>query len=111
MTFPAIGEPDPGTTQSRTGFWNAAGGIIVLLALGLTFRLIIAYLLPDSGFKNDLASFRFWANELADHGPFGFYARAADPQTGSCRYFGDSLAMTVKSLDTGGGDGQTHAHL
>jgi predicted membrane-bound dolichyl-phosphate-mannose-protein mannosyltransferase len=45
------------------------------LALGLTLRLIIAYLLPGSGFKNDIGAFQFWANELADHGLYGFYGR------------------------------------
>src|SRR3954469_5124528 len=44
---PAIGEPDPGRAASRTGSGDT-GGILVLLALGLTFRLIIAYLLPGS---------------------------------------------------------------
>ncbi len=54
---------------------DAAGGILVLLAVGLTFRLIIAYLLPGSGFNSDLASFRGWADDLADNGLFGFYER------------------------------------
>ena len=61
---------------------DAAGGILVLLALGLTFRLIIAYLLPGSGFKNDIGAFQFWASELARNGIPGFYDRAADPDTG-----------------------------
>ncbi len=75
MTGPAIGEPDPGrAAPSRTGYGDT-GGILVLLALGLTFRLIIAYLLPGSGFSNDVAAFRFWANELATHGLNGFYNR------------------------------------
>ena len=56
MSGPAIGEPDPDRAEpSRTGSWDAAGGILVLLAVGLTFRLIIAYLLPGSGFNVDLA--------------------------------------------------------
>ena len=76
MTGPAIGEPDPGrAAPPRTGLGNAASGILVLLALGLTFRVIIAYLLPGSGFGVDLQSFRFWANNLADEGLYGFYAR------------------------------------
>ena len=76
MSGPAFGEPDPDrAAQSRTGFGNAAGGILVLLALGLIFRLIIAYLLPESGFKNDVGSFKFWANELADNGLYGFHSR------------------------------------
>ena len=76
MTVPAIGEPDPERAEpSRTGFGNAAGGILVLLALGLAFRLIIAYLLPGSGFNVDVVSFRFWASNLASQGLFGFYDR------------------------------------
>ena len=83
MSGPAIGEPDPDrAAPPRAGFVDAAGGILVLLALGLTLRLIIAYLLPGSGFGVDLSAFRFWANELADHGISGFYARAADPDHG-----------------------------
>ena len=54
---------------------DTAGGILVLLALGLTFRLIIAYLLPGSGFDVDINAFRFWANDLADNGLYGFYGR------------------------------------
>ncbi|MDP9467394.1 MAG: glycosyltransferase 87 family protein, partial [Chloroflexota bacterium] len=76
MSGPAIGEPDPDrAAPARTGFGDAAGGILVLLALGLTLRLIIAYLLPGSGFAVDLASFQFWASDLADNGLFGFYDR------------------------------------
>src|SRR5262245_26669188 len=75
LTGPAIGEPDPGrAAPTRTGTGDT-GGILVLLALGLAFRLIIAYLLPGSGFSNDVAAFRFWANELATHGLNGFYGR------------------------------------
>jgi hypothetical protein len=75
LTGPAIGEPDPGrAAPSRTGFGDT-GGVLVLLALGLTFRLIIAYLLPGSGFKNDIGAFQFWADNLADHGLYGFYGR------------------------------------
>jgi len=54
---------------------NAARGILVLLALGLAFRLIIAYLLPGSGFGVDVTSFRFWASNLASQGLSGFYDR------------------------------------
>ncbi len=50
--------------------------LIVVLGLGLALRLIIAYvLLPGAGFGVDRASFTAWANELAQHGPFGFYGR------------------------------------
>jgi hypothetical protein len=58
-----------------SGTWNAAGAILILLALGFALRLIIAYLLPGSGFANDLASFRGWANDLFANGLSGFYQR------------------------------------
>ena len=75
MTGPATGEPDPGRAgPSRIGTGDTSG-ILVLLALGLVFRLIIAYLLPGSGFSNDIQAFRFWADQLADHGASGFYSR------------------------------------
>src|SRR5262245_737011 len=52
LTGPAVGEPDPGrAAPARTGSRDAVAGILVLLVLGLTFRLIIAYLLPESGFR------------------------------------------------------------
>jgi Gpi18-like mannosyltransferase len=57
---------------------DAVSAIAVMLALGLAFRLIMAYLIPDlagSGFKNDLISFRAWAADLAANGFAGFYDR------------------------------------
>ena len=76
MTGRAIGEPDPGRAgPSRTSFLDAATGIVVLLALGLALRLIIAYLIPGSGFAVDLASFQYWASNLANEGLHGFYER------------------------------------
>ena len=48
----------------------------MILILGLALRLIIAYvLLPGSGFGSDRSTFQAWANDLAAHGPFGFYDR------------------------------------
>ncbi|TMD29219.1 MAG: DUF2029 domain-containing protein, partial [Chloroflexi bacterium] len=58
-----------------TGTRSAAGAILIVLALGLALRLIIAYVLPGSGFANDLASFRGWAHDLFTNGLYGFYAR------------------------------------
>jgi hypothetical protein len=52
-----------------------AGTILVVLALGLAFRLIIAYVNPGSGFKVDLDSFHAWADNLARQGLQGFYER------------------------------------
>ena len=76
MTGPAIGEPDPErAAPARTRFAGAASGILVLLAVGLTLRLIIAYLIPGSGFGVDIGAFSYWANNLADHGLYGFYDR------------------------------------
>jgi hypothetical protein len=76
LTGRAIGEPDPGrAAPQRTSFLDAAAGILTILAVALAFRFIIAYLLPGSGFKADLSSFRFWADNLADEGLAGFYAR------------------------------------
>ena len=74
---PAAGEPGPGTeaperaTRERDGL----GAILLVLALGLALRLIIAYQLPGSGFKVDLASFQSWAINLAEEGLYGFYSR------------------------------------
>ena len=77
MTGPASVGTERGTgAPSRfTGTQGAVGAILIVLALGLALRLIIAYLLPGSGFKVDLGAFRFWASELATHGPWGFYDR------------------------------------
>jgi hypothetical protein len=73
---PAVGEPDPDwAAPSRTGLRDAAGGVLVLLGLGLAFRLIIAYLLPNSGFGVDIQAFRYWAEDLAREGLGGFYDR------------------------------------
>jgi predicted membrane-bound dolichyl-phosphate-mannose-protein mannosyltransferase len=54
---------------------EAAGGIAALLILGLGFRLIIAALLPGSGFNVDIVDFSFWASNLAREGLHGFYQR------------------------------------
>jgi hypothetical protein len=77
VTGPATGEPDRRSTapMRTSGTWNAASAILILLALGFALRLIIAYLLPGSGFANDVASFRGWANDLFTNGLYGFYQR------------------------------------
>ena len=69
MTGPVSGEPVRGETAARTTTRDDVGGILVLLALGLTFRVIIAYLLPGSGFANDIGAFQYWASNLASDGP------------------------------------------
>ncbi|MGD0121759.1 MAG: phospholipid carrier-dependent glycosyltransferase [Candidatus Limnocylindrales bacterium] len=44
--------------------------------MGFVLRFIIAYVLfPGSGFPNDLGAFQAWANDIARHGPIGFYDR------------------------------------
>ncbi|HEX3264591.1 MAG TPA: hypothetical protein VHR16_02885, partial [Candidatus Limnocylindrales bacterium] len=76
MTGPAIGVPDPDRAgPPRTGLLDAVTGIAGLLVLGLALRLIIAYLIPGSGFGVDLASFQYWASNLANEGLSGFYDR------------------------------------
>ncbi len=77
MTGPASGGSERGTgAPSRsTGTQGAVGAILIVLALGLALRLIIAYLLPGSGFEVDLNAFRFWAANLAHEGLHGFYDR------------------------------------
>ncbi len=50
------------------------GTLLILLLLGLALRFVIAYvLLPQSGLRNDMASFAGWAFRMADVGPGGFY--------------------------------------
>ncbi len=75
MTGPVSGEPVRGENTMQSGTRDGVGGILILLALGLTFRVIIAYLLPGSGFANDLGAFQYWASNLASQGPGGFYER------------------------------------
>ena len=52
------------------------------MAIGLIFRLILAYGidgLRGSGFGADLGLFNYWADTLAQHGPWGFYALHLEP--------------------------------
>jgi hypothetical protein len=58
-----------------TATLGAVGAVLVVLALGLVLRSLIARLLPGSGFGVDLNAFRFWASNLASQGLNGFYAR------------------------------------
>ncbi|MDQ2966324.1 MAG: hypothetical protein M3R57_10795, partial [Chloroflexota bacterium] len=61
------------TRTTSTG--NAASAILIVLALGLAFRLILAHVLPGSGFQVDRDAFHYWADNLAKEGLFGFYQR------------------------------------
>ncbi len=64
-----------GAPSRATGSRDTVGPVLIVLSIGLALRIIIAYLLPGSGFSTDLSAFGFWANNLADEGPFGFYER------------------------------------
>ena len=75
MTGPVSGEPVRGGDATPAGRRGDVGGILFLLALALTFRVIIAYVLPGSGFANDIGAFQFWASNLASEGLNGFYER------------------------------------
>ena len=77
MTGPASGGTERGTrAPSRlAGTQGAVGAVLVVLALGLALRLIIAYRFPGSGFGVDLGAFRAWAANLAAEGLHGFYQR------------------------------------
>jgi len=77
VTGPVSGgyERGTGAPSRSTGIQGTAGAILIVLALGLALRLILAYLLPGSGFEADLSSFTYWASNLADEGPYGFYER------------------------------------
>ena len=77
MTGPATRGTERGTRAPTrlTGTLGAVGAVLVVLALGLVLRVIIARLLPGSGFKVDLGAFQFWASDLAKNGPLGFYDR------------------------------------
>ena len=82
VTGPASGGSERGTAapSRSTGTQGAVGAVLVVLALGLALRLIIAYLLPGSGLHNDLGAFRFWAGELAAHGPLGLLRPRLPPR-------------------------------
>ena len=77
VTGPATGgtERDTRAPSRPTGTQGAVGALLVVLALGLALRLILAFLFPGSGFGVDLSAFQFWAADLAAHGPHGFYDR------------------------------------
>ena len=77
MTGPAFGGTGRGTgAPSRaTGTRETVGAVLLVLAAGLALRLIIAQLIPGSGFDVDITAFRAWMSDLAAHGPYGFYDR------------------------------------
>ncbi len=83
MAGPSLREGSPrgrasaGTLSAVTsGAVTGIPAIVVLLVVGLVLRFMIAYvLLPGSGFPNDLGAFQAWGNDIARHGPIGFYDR------------------------------------
>jgi Gpi18-like mannosyltransferase len=76
VTGPARGGTERGTRlpPRSTGIPGAVGAIVLVLALGLALRFIIAYvILPGSGFRTDVVSFQAWAGRLASEGPGTLY--------------------------------------
>jgi 4-amino-4-deoxy-L-arabinose transferase-like glycosyltransferase len=70
------GDDPRARATAGTGAVSPIPAILILLAIGIALRFIIAYvILPGSGFPNDLASFQGWGNDIAIHGPVGFYDR------------------------------------
>ena len=83
MTGPAARgtERETRAPSRLTGTQGAVGAILVVLALGLVLRLILAYLLPGSGFGVDLGAFRAWAGEPGREGLSGFYGATSSTTT------------------------------
>jgi Gpi18-like mannosyltransferase len=77
LAGPSLREESPeGRDSADTSGSFAVLAIVILLAVGLALRLIIAQvLLPGSGFPTDLGAFQAWANDIAQNGPLGFYGR------------------------------------
>ena len=83
MTASGPGVPGRGNSRDDTPRRGIGREIVLILGIGLVARLILAYGLPPffgspipgSGFKSDLDLFRYWADSLAQHGPYGFYDR------------------------------------
>ena len=77
MTGPASGGPERGTGASTraTGTQGAVGAILVVLALGLALRLIIAYLLPGLRLRGRSHLVPLLGGQPRARGPVGFYER------------------------------------
>ena len=76
MPGSATGVPPRAMSGSVRSSGPRAGlALALLLAAGLALRLLIVVLLPGAGFGVDLNAFRYWAANLAQEGPFGFYGR------------------------------------
>src|ERR1035437_1739303 len=80
VTASGSGTPGRGLRTDDAPRRGIGRPIIAILAIGLIVRLIMAYAFPPlagSGFKTDLDLFRYWADVLATHSPWGFYANAS----------------------------------
>ncbi len=80
MTASGSGAPDRESSTDDAPRRGIGPQIAAVLAVGLIFRLILAYGidgLRGSGFEADLGLFNYWAGVLAEHGPWGFYANAS----------------------------------
>ena len=80
MTALGSGMPDRESTTDEAPRRGIGLQIVAIMAMGLIFRLILAYGidgLRGSGFGADLGLFNYWADTLAKHGPWGFYANAS----------------------------------
>ena len=77
MAGPSLhGDSPQGRESADTNGAFTVFAIVILLAVGLALRFIIAQLLlPGSGFPTDLGAFQSWANDIAQNGPIGFYTR------------------------------------
>ena len=78
MTGSGSGAPDDRETTAGLAGGRRGRQILIVMAVGLIVRLIMAYAfepLRGSGFKTDLDLFRYWADNLGQNGPFGFYTR------------------------------------
>jgi dolichyl-phosphate-mannose-protein mannosyltransferase len=78
VTGSGSGTPGRDTTAGPASPRGFGRQILIVMAIGLIVRLIMAYAFPPlsgSGFKTDLDVFRYWADNLATQGPFGFYTR------------------------------------
>ena len=65
VTGPAFGGTvrGSGAPSRTTGTRATVGAVLVVLAAGLALRLIIAQLIPGSGFAVDIDAFRAWMRE------------------------------------------------
>ncbi|HEU4572649.1 MAG TPA: hypothetical protein VFR93_08170, partial [Candidatus Limnocylindrales bacterium] len=63
--------PSGSDTISHVGRSVPVLVLLLLLGAGLALRAALVLQLPGSGFAVDLNAFRFWADNLADQGPFG----------------------------------------